>query len=136
MTDASLAPATTHDADEVTNLSDNPTFASVVDASLSRRSVLMGTAATALFGSLGGVSALTIAGDAQATDKAKKLLGFKPVAKSLADAVIVPEGYEAQIIYALGDPLTANTRIIRTTAPMPISKTGRVTITMGWSGSA
>lgn len=109
MTDASLAPATTHDADEVTNLSDNPTFASVVDASLSRRSVLMGTAATALFGSLGGVSALTIAGDAQAADKAKKLLGFKPVAKSLADAVIVPEGYDAQIIYALGDPLTANT---------------------------
>ncbi|MBS3912399.1 MAG: DUF839 domain-containing protein [Hydrogenophaga sp.] len=30
-------------------------------------------------------------------------------ATSLADAVIVPEGYSAQIVYALGDPLTAST---------------------------
>lgn len=110
MTDASTQPAVIVDADdEMTNFSDNPTFASVVDASLSRRSVLLGSAATALFSAVGGVSALTVAGGAEAADKAKKLLGFKPVAKSLADAVIVPEGYDAQIIYALGDPLTANT---------------------------
>lgn len=30
-------------------------------------------------------------------------------ATSLADAVIAPEGYSAQIVYALGDPLTAST---------------------------
>ncbi|MFY8105660.1 MAG: PhoX family protein, partial [Elstera sp.] len=114
MTDASTQPAVTSaemidPSDEITNLSNNPTFASVVDATLSRRSVLMGSAATALFTSLGGVSTLAISGEAEAATAAKKLLSFKPVAKSLADAVIVPEGYEAQIIYALGDPLTAST---------------------------
>ncbi|MFY7778553.1 MAG: PhoX family protein, partial [Elstera sp.] len=110
MTDASTQPAVSVDShDEITNLSDNPTFASVVDASLSRRSVLLGTAATALFTSLGGVSTLAISGEAHAATAAKKLLSFKPVAKSLADAVIVPEGYDVQVIYALGDPLTANT---------------------------
>jgi secreted PhoX family phosphatase len=110
MTDASTQPAVSVDShDEITNLSDNPTFVSVVDASLSRRSVLLGTAATALFTSLGGVSTLAISGEAEAATTAKKLLSFKPVAKSLADAVIVPEGYDVQVIYALGDPLTANT---------------------------
>ncbi len=114
MTDASTQPAVTSaemidPSDEITNLSNNPTFASVVDATLSRRSVLMGSAATALFTSLGGVSTLAISGNAEAATTAKKLLSFKPVAKSLADAVMVPEGYDAQIIYALGDPLSAST---------------------------
>jgi len=36
-------------------------------------------------------------------------LGFKPVAKTMADQVTVPEGYTARVIYALGDPLTAST---------------------------
>ena len=78
MTDASTQPAVSVDPhDEITNLSDNPTFASVVDASLSRRSVLLGTAATALFTSLGGVSTLAISGEAEAATTAKKLLSFK-----------------------------------------------------------
>jgi uncharacterized protein len=114
MTDASTQPAMISaemidSSDEITNLSNNPTFASVVDATLSRRSVLMGSAATALFTSLGGVSTLAVSGNAEAATAAKKLLSFKPVAKSLADAVIVPEGYDAQVIYALGDPLSAST---------------------------
>ncbi len=32
-------------------------------------------------------------------------LGFAAVAKSLADVVTVPPGYEAQVLYALGDPI-------------------------------
>ncbi len=35
------------------------------------------------------------------------------MAKGLADAVVVPEGYTAQIVYALGDPLTASTPAFR-----------------------
>ena len=37
------------------------------------------------------------------------MLGFTAVAKSLADTVIVPAGYTASVLYALGDPLTAGT---------------------------
>lgn len=36
-------------------------------------------------------------------------LGFKPVAKSIADQISIAEGYDYQIIYALGDPLDAKT---------------------------
>jgi secreted PhoX family phosphatase len=39
----------------------------------------------------------------------EKLLGFTPVAKSLADTVAVPAGYTASVVYALGDPLTSGT---------------------------
>lgn len=39
----------------------------------------------------------------------EELLGFNAVAKSLADAVIVPAGYTASVLYALGDPLSAAT---------------------------
>lgn len=34
-------------------------------------------------------------------------LGFDPVAKSLADAVIVPAGYTVTVLYRLGDPIAA-----------------------------
>ena len=34
-------------------------------------------------------------------------LNFDPVAKSLADVLTVPTGYTAQVLYALGDPLSA-----------------------------
>jgi len=37
------------------------------------------------------------------------LLGFSAVSKSLTDAVLVPAGYTASVIYALGNPLTAAT---------------------------
>lgn len=34
----------------------------------------------------------------------EKLLGFREVSKSLADTVVVPQGYTASVLYALGDP--------------------------------
>jgi secreted PhoX family phosphatase len=92
------------------NTSNNPSFETVLDARLSRRSILMGTvgtAATAVFGSL-AASAAGLGGEATAAPR-EKLLGFKEVAKSLADAVVVPAGYTASVLYALGDPLTAST---------------------------
>jgi uncharacterized protein len=36
-------------------------------------------------------------------------LGFTPVAKSLADVVTVPDGYNVSVLYRLGDPITAAT---------------------------
>jgi secreted PhoX family phosphatase len=106
--------------DDNCNESGNENFSAVLDARLSRRSVLRGgmaSAATALFGGIG----LAACGgdDAPAVTPpvvpvvppppAEVLLGFGAVSKSLADSVIVPAGYTASVVYALGDPLTAAT---------------------------
>ena len=92
------------------NTSNNLSFESVLQASLSRRSALqvsVGTAAAAVFGSM-AISAVGLDQNALAAPR-EKLLGFREVAKSLADSVLVPEGYAVSVLYALGDPLTAAT---------------------------
>ncbi|MDO9196636.1 PhoX family phosphatase [Rhodoferax sp.] len=91
--------------DENSNTSANPSFDSVLQARLSRRTVLrgsVGTMGTVVFGGLGSLSATACGGG-------DVLLGFDAVAKSLADVVSVPAGYTATVLYALGDPLTATT---------------------------
>jgi uncharacterized protein len=113
------------DHDDISsNDSGNEHFSTVLNTRLSRRSLLRGgaaSAASALLGSIGltacggtsdsTVPAAPVAPPAASTPPppAEKLLGFQAVAKSLADAVIVPAGYTASVLYALGDPLTANT---------------------------
>lgn len=96
------------------NTSGNDSFLTVLDARLSRRSMLrggVGTAATAVLGTWG----LTACGSdddepvapAPAAPSAITSLAFAAVAKSTADAVVVPIGYTAAPIYALGDPIFA-----------------------------
>jgi secreted PhoX family phosphatase len=105
-----------HD-DESTNTSGNADFQSVLDARLSRRSMLrggVGTAATAVLGSW----TLAACGGGDGDDPAPasttvSALTFAPVAKSTADVVAVPTGYTATVLYALGDPLTAATPAFR-----------------------
>ncbi len=92
----------------------------MLDARLSRRSLLrggVGGAATAVLGSF-GLAACGGAGEAVAgttetpqakNDKPIQTLSFAAVPKSLADGVIVPVGYSATVIYALGDPLDSAT---------------------------
>lgn len=97
--------------DENSNTSSNPTFDSVLAARLSRRGILrggVGTVGTALLGSF-AVAACGGGSDDVAPVPGETLLGFNAVAKSLADVVVVPTGYTASVIYALGDPLTATT---------------------------
>ena len=93
----------------------NQDFAAVLDARLSRRSLLRGGAASAagvLMGMLGlsacGSSSSNVSAPAP-TPTPEKLLSFTAVGKSLLDTVVVPTGYTASIIYALGDPLAAST---------------------------
>jgi secreted PhoX family phosphatase len=99
---------------ENSNTSDNPTFDSVLKVRLSRRGLLMGSVASVSTAVLGG-TALTACGgggsDAVAATPAATAtsLGFGAVPKNLADKVIVPAGYTASVIYALGDPLSATT---------------------------
>lgn len=106
--------------DEDSNTSPNPTFDAVLQTRLSRRRILKGGMATvgsALFGV--GLAGCNGDGDddsdvdspdtpptgAPPTEPSEKLLNFGAVPKSLADAVSVPSGYTAQVLYGLGDPL-------------------------------
>ena len=95
---------------ENSNTSANPTFDAVLDARLSRRGLLrggvgsVGTAVLAGFGvtACGGSDDPVVEPPA-----APQLLGFGAVPKSLADTVLVPAGYTASVLFALGDPMAA-----------------------------
>jgi secreted PhoX family phosphatase len=98
------------------NSSTNPHFDTVLQARLSRRNILRGgmaTAGTALFGAIGlsgcggNDEAPVVTAPAGPVAVPEVLLGFNAVAKSLADTVVVPAGYSATVLYALGDPLAA-----------------------------
>lgn len=94
--------------DEDSNPSHNPRFESVLDARLSRRSLLRGGAGAAVAGGA-ALSGCATPG----TGGALRQPGFRPVALSTADTVTVPPGYTAQVLYAGGDPLTASTPAFR-----------------------
>ncbi|WP_413816667.1 PhoX family protein [Piscinibacter gummiphilus] len=106
-----------HGDDADLNTSANPSFMTVLDARLSRRSLLRGGVGTAATAVLGSWSLAACGGgdddDAPAAPAPITALGFTAVPKSLADTVSVPVGYTASIIYALGDPLTATTPAYR-----------------------
>ncbi|MFN3887956.1 MAG: PhoX family protein [Aquabacterium sp.] len=98
---------------EDSNTSNNPTFDAVLQARLSRRSILRGSFGTAMTAALGGLS-LTACGGGSDDDKPvtggtgssnERLLAFGAVAKTLADTVTVPEGYTATVVLATGDRL-------------------------------
>lgn len=100
---------------EDSNTSANPSFEHVLDTRLSRRHVLRGAVGAVGVGALGvtGLSGCATVAPSANAPAALSTLGFKPVAKSLADRVIVPEGYTARVLYALGDPLTASTPALK-----------------------
>ena len=98
--------------DDNSNVSANPTFDSIFAARMSRRNLLrggMGLAATVAIPTFGLAGCGSDSDPAVPPVAAEKLLGFAPVAKSLADVVSVPVGYTASVLYALGDPLFATT---------------------------
>ncbi|MCW7536363.1 PhoX family phosphatase [Aquabacterium sp. A7-Y] len=98
------------------NNSGNPSFDAVLQARLSRRSLLRGGVGSAATAVLGGLS-LAACGGGDGDDEdddnggnpppAETLLGFHAVAKSRADTVVVPEGYSASVLYRMGDPIAA-----------------------------
>ena len=105
-------PVPTHHLidEEDNNRSGNPSFQSVLEARLSRRTLLrggFGTAATAVLGSFS--LAACGGGDDDPASTAVEKLSFGAVPKSTADVLTVAGGYTARIMYALGDPLSAST---------------------------
>ncbi len=87
------------------NASGNEPFASVLDRRVSRRGVMrggLGLAAASMLG-FGGTAKALAAG---AAEKAPLTLAFEAVRGSHTDAVVVPEGYVAQVLVPWGTPLT------------------------------
>ncbi|WP_299880799.1 PhoX family phosphatase [uncultured Cocleimonas sp.] len=91
------------------NHSANEPFSSVLEKKLSRRDVLKGGAA---FAALGLFSSFGLAGcnsssssDNEASESLS--LGFKSIAGSKTDAVVVPLGYSAQVLAPWGTPLNS-----------------------------
>lgn len=97
------------------NTSSNVSFDIVLRKFLSRRSVLRGGAGSATMLLLGGT--LAACSDDSADESAAPTpsspatlrLDFDAVPHSLEDRLMVPPGYRAEILYALGDPLTGDT---------------------------
>lgn len=89
------------DDDEVSNCSINAALNEVVEARASRRTLLkggLGVAAATLFGGLEPLARSAAAAG---------LLGFEAVPVSQEDAVSVPRGYSADVLYAWGDPVSS-----------------------------
>lgn len=110
-----------HD-DVVTNVSSNPDIQSII----ARRMVLKGgagLAAVSLFGALSGcgsesnslstVPTIGAGGASGATPSRVATLGFSAVAKSVSDAIVLPNGYYATVLLRLGDPIKAGTSFYR-----------------------
>jgi secreted PhoX family phosphatase len=83
---------------EDSNRSSNPSIHEVSDPA--RRIVLRGGVGAAL-----GVLLGTALPGCAATARGAPLLGFKGIAASKADAIVVPEGYVAEVIAAWGEPV-------------------------------
>lgn len=93
------------------NTSNNIHFRDILEQRISRRSLITKTASGAA--ALAMASSLTGCNDDDnsstttppTTIKKPEKLTFKPVAKNLNDIVTVPEGYEANVLYAMGDSI-------------------------------
>ncbi|OYU66045.1 MAG: Tat pathway signal protein, partial [Burkholderiales bacterium PBB5] len=86
---------------EDSNRSGNASVHEVSDPA--RRQWLQGGLGAAMASAFGPLAA-SLAGCASAAGAAPKL-GFKPIAASTADTVVVPEGYVAEAIAPWGDPV-------------------------------
>jgi len=90
-----------HDPDDlVSNPCIHPGFAEVLEANLQRRRLLQASLGCAAAAFLGLPTA------SQAGAAGRPAIGFKSVPVALDDAVHVPEGYVAQVLYAWGDPVS------------------------------
>lgn len=99
--------------DEICNHSDNEHFQSVLarseQASVSRRSLIRGGIGLAAITTVPLLAACGGGDDVEApAPVAKKSLSFSAVSKSLADNVMLPQGYTYKVVHATGDRLKSS----------------------------
>jgi secreted PhoX family phosphatase len=91
-----------HDPDDVgCNFSNNPPFSELLAINLRRRRLVqsgLGAAAIAFLG--------LPPGSASGADPGRGLISFNAVPVAVDDAVHVPQGYVAEVLYAWGDPIS------------------------------
>lgn len=107
MTETDNTPLPGSGDEPICNFSDNPTFGAVLKARLDRRDVLVGSLAAAVTGYFGSLLLGLQSSSAQATTPAGRL-GFAAIKTSDADIVVVPPGYQTQVILPWGEPLTGS----------------------------
>lgn len=90
------------------NHSDNTPFAEVLAKRVSRRDVMRGGLSMAAVSMLGMGTASTAL--AAGSDKKPLTLAFEAVMGAHKNAVVVPEGYTAQVLVPWGTPLTSSTQ--------------------------
>ena len=110
-----------HELDLDFNRSSNPEMRAII----ARRNVLKGGAGFAALSFLGGLAGCNGDGVGDPTPNLAPLaaggvaperattLSFNPVAKSVADAIRLPAGYYATVLYRLGDPIAAGVSAFR-----------------------
>ena len=116
MSTKTIQSAAAIDPDDIgRNESANPSFESILQARLSRRNLLKGGVGLAAMPFLG--ASLAACGSSGSSDPAPSVTSqslsfsaaaFSAVAKSVADALSVPAGYSATVLYRLGDPIDAS----------------------------
>jgi secreted PhoX family phosphatase len=96
----------------VPNTSDNEYLGDVIAKAVSRRGLFKGGVAAGLVvGATGAVAAPAFAADADGSaasarwGRGPRGLDFDAVAPNREDAVVIPEGYEQQVVIAWGDPV-------------------------------
>ncbi len=97
----------------LSNLSDNQTFANVLEARFGRRELLKGGLGAAVVGLFGGMALSgcnsSSSGAGNGGSAPVELLGFDAVPVSEMDEIVVPEGYSFQVIGRWGDPIIGGT---------------------------
>ncbi len=93
-------------AHEAPNTSDNPYFGDILNEALSRRGFLKAGAAAGLvlYGTTRAPSALAQTPNRAARNRSGKLT-FDPVSPNSVDDLIVPNGYDYEVIARWGDPI-------------------------------
>jgi secreted PhoX family phosphatase len=91
----------------VCNRSNNPSFATILDARLQRRQVLKGSLAAAVASMFSGPVIHGLMARPAAA-QGSPLLGFNAIPVSEADTIVVPEGYSARTLMPWGEPITGS----------------------------
>ena len=109
--------------EEDSNDSDNPSIDDVVHARLRRRQFLMASAGAIAAAGLGSLPLAGCVADGTRRTNLESAgvsaLEFEPVSKSVADTLVVPPGYTARVLIAVGDPLFAGVASYRNDGDNP-----------------
>ncbi|MFG6177385.1 PhoX family protein [Halomonas sp. THAF12] len=92
----------------ILNRSTNEPFSSVLERHVSRRRVMqggLGMAAMTMLGGFGLVGSRLAHAESAGATRSPLALAFESIAGSRSDAIVVPEGYRAQVLLPWGTPL-------------------------------